>query len=772
MRVLLRLLGTLLVFGTFQSLPAQPAEAGGPLLTDYLDALNALGLKIIYSSDLVDSEMRLANVPGEADPLASLDDVLRAFGLGAVPGPAGSLLVIRQDGQPPTPDAVTDDSFPETPIPEIVVTSSLHRLEYSEPATHTYLDRDLAIRIPLVADEAVRLTHRLPGTASGGVSSRSHVRGGEDNEVLFMFDGLRLYEPYHLKDFQAVTTIINSNAIGGMDFYTGAYPARYGDRMSGVLEVGLREPAAPVETEIAVSFFNASLLSMGRFGDEQQGEWLVSARRGNLDLIADVVDPEFGSPDYQDYLAHVAWEFGPRARLSANFLLSDDKLTLNDVGRGEEARGSYGNEVFWLKWQADWNESLQSDTIVATSSITDRRSGNLDLPGIVTGSLEDTGEFRATEFRQDWRWIASEKWMLRFGVNLKDLDARYRFSSARFVAAPFDTILDNQAVTLRDYDLSAAGAQYAAYTELRWQPTARWTMDVGLRWDQQNYTTASDDTQNSPRASILYRPDQKTEIRFGWGQDYQAQEVNELQVSDGVTEFFAAQRAEHFVANLKHAFNAGFDLGLTIYRKSFRTIRPRFENSFNTLTLLPELQFDRIRVNAGRAEALGAEILLTRAAARGDVLWWFGYAWSRVEDEIGTDKVPRSWDQTHTLKAGLSWQWASWDFSLAGEARTGWPKTTLSGSVIPGTGGTQDLQLEVSPRNSDRFRVFHTLDVRVSRTFDVSRGDLTAFFEVTNLYDRANPCCTEYSLNPDGSLAGREAHWLPLVPSLGVVWQF
>jgi hypothetical protein len=73
------------------------------------------------------------------------------------------------------------------------------------------------------------------------------------------------------------------------------------------------------------------------FGDQDQGDWLVSARRGNLDLIVDIIDPEFGSPDYQDYLAHVGWEFGPRAQLSASFLASDDKLRLADVDRGERA---------------------------------------------------------------------------------------------------------------------------------------------------------------------------------------------------------------------------------------------------------------------------------------------------------------------------------------------------------------------------------------------------------------------------------------------------
>ena len=60
----------------------------------------------------------------------------------------------------------------------------------------------------------------------------------------------------------------------------------------------------------------------------------------------------------------------------------------------------------------------------------------------------------------------------------------------------------------------------------------------------------------------------------------------------------------------------------------------------------------------------------------------------------------------------------------------------------------------------------------MSRKFGLPRGDLTTFLEITNLYDGANPCCTEYSLLPDGSLDSNEAYWLPLVPSLGVVWRF
>ena len=741
----------------------------GRKLSDYLDFLNDQGSRIIYTSDLVAEDMLLLSEPSgdhSADGLAAL---LHAYGLTVTTGPADSLLVVRL---PVEVEAAAQAAEPDdVAIPEIVVTSSLHRLEYSPPLTHTYLDRELATRIPSTAEEAVRLTNRLPGTANGGVSSRNHIRGGEVNEVLFLLDGLRLYEPYHLKDFQAIATIVNSGAIGGMDFYTGAYPAHHGDRMSGVLSIDLRKPEEPVETELGLSFFNASVVSLGTFGDEQQGDWLLSARRGNLDLIVDVVDPDFGSPDYRDFLGRVGWEFDPRAVLSASFLVSDDKLSLADADRGEQATAEYRNHVFWLKWEAEWNDALHSETMAAMSEISNTRSGTLDLPGIVSGTLDERRDFIALQFRQDWRWVMSPNRMLRFGIDLKDLDAEYRIASAKFVESPFDGILDNRPSTNFEFDLDPAGAQYAAYAELRWRFSDAWTIDLGLRWDQQNYTTAEDDRQYSPRAGILYQPGERTELRFGWGQYYQAQEINELQVSDGIADFFPAQHAEHFVLNLRHQFRSDINASFSVYRKSFRSLRPRFENSFNALTLLPELQFDRVRVEASGAEAIGAEVTLNRGSSVEDVLWWISYAWSEVEDATAEGDVKRSWDQTHTVKGGLSWRWGSWNISAAGEVHTGWPKTVMTGEVVsaPGGGG---LVLDVSERNDSRYSVFHAVDVRVSREFDLARGDLTAFLEITNLYARANPCCTEYSLTPDGSLNGRESNWLPLVPSLGVVWRF
>ena len=729
----------------------------GRPVSELLSHLNGRGYQIIFSSDVVTDDLLIDAEPDLTDPLAGLGGMLAAHGLVLEKGPA-RVWVVRKSGAT-EPDA-TVVAAPEPPeLPEIVVTSSLHRLEYRQTGTHTYLDRELATRIPAAAEEAVRITNRLPGTASGGISSRNHIRGGEPNEVLFLLDGLRLYEPFHLKDFQSVATIVNSAAIDGIDFYSGAYPARYGDRMSGVMNISLREPQKPIETELSLSFFNASALSLGTFGGGDRGDWLIAGRRGNLDLIAEVIDPEVGSPEYQDYLIHAGWDFGARAQVSANVLASIDSISLNDPDRGEFAVANYDNRVFWLKWLAEWNDRWRSETIVSYSRISDHRTGSLDLPQIVNGTLEDVRDFDAIGIKQDWTYVASRNWMLTFGVDGKRQEANYRFDSTKSVAAPFDTVRDNVPTETRSITAQPEGAQYSGYLEARWQLLSNLVVDAGFRWDYQSYTTAADDRQSSPRLSVLYQPGERTDIRLGWGQYSQAQEINELQVSDGIDAFFPAQRAEHVVANLKHRWRHDIDVDVSYYRKSFRAVRPRFENAFNSLTLLPELQFDRYRIDPVSAVATGAELMLSRGDGGENLFWWIGYAWSEVRDKTSSGYTARSWDQTHTGKAGLSWRWGRWDLSAAGEVHTGWPKTVMPADEL----------------NALRYTVFHTLDVRASRQFAVRRGELTAFVEVSNLYNRANSCCTEYSVvtTPSGSeLLEDEAYWLPLVPSLGVVWRF
>ena len=80
------------------------------------------------------------------------------------------------------------------------------------------------------------------------------------------------------------------------------------------------------------------------------------------------------------------------------------------------------------------------------------------------------------------------------------------------------------------------------------------------------------------------------------------------------------------------------------------------------------------------------------------------------------------------------------------------------------------------PRNDQRFGEFASLDFKISRSFQVRIGKLTGFLEVTNASNRDNPCCVDYGVdeNPEGGvlLDRKVEFWLPIIPSVGLLWEF
>src|SRR6056297_407048 len=669
---------------------------------------------------------------------------------------------------------VADIVMPRAPraLPDLVVTSSLHRLVYESPGSHTFLDRDRLLDLPNLADDPLRAGERLPGVAGGGLSARAHVRGGEETETLVLFDGLRLYEPFHLKDFQNVVSMLDMQAVGGIDYYSGGFPARYGDRMSAVMDIGIRRPVAPRSTEVRVDFLNAGVTSLGTF-EAGDGEWLAAVRRGNLDLMLQAVNPDLGTPRYLDLLLHAERDIGQRLRLGGNALVSRDKIGVSNSGDTTAADARYDNRYLWLN--LDWfaTARLSAATVLSASLIENARSGFVERPGVVSGRvIRDERDFRIFGLKQDWTWQRSESSLWRAGFDLKHVEGEYAYASERVLDPLFAGLagVTDGGPEAQDYSLSPGGAQFALYLARRWQINDWLTADAGLRWDQQTYTTAADDEQISPRVSLLARPRPGTELRLSWGRFYQAQELNELKVADGQPDFEEAQRSEHVILSAIQDIGA-YRLRAELYRKKMRSLAARFENLTDPLNLLPELQPDRIRLDPESATARGAELLLTRRPGDEGLSWWAGYAWSEALDRFADGKVARSWDQTHAVKFGVDWSAGPWDFSLAASVHTGWPKTRLL--LVEGDAGPEVI---AQARNRRRYEDFHRLDLRFGREFRLSTGTLETYLEITNLYDSRNPCCLEYTpvTGADGGVVLIEEtdYWLPLVPSLGVAWRF
>lgn len=664
-----------------------------------------------------------------------------------------------------------DPSRPE--IESITVSASRYQLSRDISSSRFELDQSSIETLPDVGDDPVRATHRLPGAAASGASARSHFRGGEEAETGIILNGQRLFDPFHVRDYQNVFSTVDSRAIDGVEVYTGGFPVQYGDRMSGVVLMESLDLTRPRHTEIGLSVFNTSFLTAGRNANGTT-DWLFSARRGNLDLV---IDKKFGQPNYYDVFSQFSTWLTPNTRLSGNALFADDQVevvTESDPDEVEKATSQTRNAQFWLSLDNRWSDKLSSSTVFSFSSFSNRRVGFTQDIEKVVSDVDDDRDIDQVGFRQDWTFNGSDDHLLQWGFAFEHQEAQYAYTgNAQFFG--LRALFENVPITInRDLVAAPGGPSYAFYMSDKWKVADRTILQFGLRWDDQTYTELPSGSQFSPRISVLHALNQKTELRFSWGRYYQSQGIHELQIEDGVTSFFPAQQADHIIAGISHRFGDNHLVRLELFQKEMSDLRPRFENLYDPLALIPELQADRVRIAPTSAQARGVELSTSRSGQ--DFGWWASYSFAEVNDTVDGIEVPRSWDQRHALQAGLTWNINNWDLSVAGLYRTGWPTTSLALEEFIGPGGQPEFVAVPGPRNAGKLSHFASLDARISRKFDVGRGTITAFVEVSNLLDRNNVCCFDYDLevddNGDGFLDYSRDFWLPLLPAIGFLWEF
>src|SRR3989442_5855439 len=260
-----------------------PCDYAGRPLVGALEDLRTRGLNLIFSSDLVRPDMMVATEPPVAAPRQVLGQLLSAFGLEARDGPAGTILIVRAavSGHGGAREA-------DQPVPSIPALRERLRVGASprgEPEPVTTLGREDLERLPTVGDDTSLKMAWLPRIASADRSAQFSIRGGEPNEALVILDGLAIDEPFHLKDFFAFSSIVDGRAIDRVDVLTGIFPAEYGDRASGVIDLSTDEPSDAGRTAFGLSLVNTSALSEGRLGDGG-GSGLGSARSWRPDALA------------------------------------------------------------------------------------------------------------------------------------------------------------------------------------------------------------------------------------------------------------------------------------------------------------------------------------------------------------------------------------------------------------------------------------------------------------------------------------------------------
>ena len=715
--------------------------------------------------------MRVLHAPAAVLPREILGEIVRPHGIDVVEGPGGSLVLVRSGlGEPEKQRAVEHET--SAALAEVVVTASRYELiRAAEPSLSTLTTAELE-QVPNVGDDPLRTVARLPGTATNDYSARVNIRGGNTDETLVLFDGLRLYNPFHLKDFQGVLSAIDPAIIRTIDVYTGGFPARFGDRMSGVIDIAAVDVNSAWR-EIAVSPYNVSAFAAGQLNSEKTS-WLLSGRRGNLDLVLDLTKTKLGRPTYVDIYGRANHRLSDALSVAANFLLFDEDISLNDSDVEEHASAEYRDRYGWLRFDYVGPDALRGSLLLSRSEFESLRSGDSDKPGIGRGALYDRREHTIDTLHLDATWRMSGATVLEAGAEWRRSSGHYEFGAVSendlIFIAPGAPAQPSRAQMLR---VRPDGDQQSLYSTVRFELAPNLIADGGLRWDRSTLAASGQRSSGGsidPRISILYRSTPRTGLRASWGRFSQLQSIDELQIPDGVVEFGSAQRADHWLLSGEYSFASGPNLRVEAYRKEYDSPQPSYENLLNPVVLLPEIKPDRIRVAPVRSEARGVEVSL-RQPGTGPLFWWASYTWSYVRDTMLGEAAPRSWDQRHAVSAAIGWENNQWQITVAGAYHSGWPTTTVELREVDG------VPIAFAPkRNNSRLGAYAELDLRIARRFDVGdNASLSVFFELSNMLNRGNDCCVEYEIEDDEGPQFLELETLPalpLLPSVGFVWRF
>ena len=623
-----------------------------------------------------------------------------------------------------------------TELAEIVVSTSRYALDRDGMLDSVHLDGEAISAQPVIGEDAIRALGRLPGMSQTGVSAQSAIRGGETGELLTLLDGYPLRQAFHMPGYQSVFGVLDPGLIDDAEIYTGGFPVRYGNRMSGVFD--LRTIAADSEpaTALGLSVFNAMARRGGGY-EPLDADWLAAGRIGTVKPFVQALAHDAGDPDYADAYARAGFGDPGRLRVTANALWSRDKLSIERESQDEEARIESENRYFWLRADRDWKNGVSGSLWVGHSGVDSDRTGSVDNPGISTGSVSD---HRSSEY-----WEARAGWPGNRGAGTRSKPESSGPTRTRVTTTPPSATYTDAVAALfgRDATLTRATLldpdreRIALFGAYRWRITRDLITELGLRG--QRTITAGSTAESwlyDPRFNLRWQIAPATSLRVHWGRFHQTDEVHELKVEDGLVMFPEAQRSEHLIAGLDHRFGGGLALRVEAFRKRQSDPRPHFENLLDPMSLVPEIAPDRVMVAPASAEIRGVELSLILEES--GYTWWTSLAWSEAWDRVDGERVSRSWDQTWAATAGIDWTHRTWRFAAVAGARRGWPTTRV-------------FETELGERNATRFPTRGFLDLRAERRRPLATGSLTLTFELSNAVNVGNTCCQELIASDDGS---------------------
>ena len=605
-------------------------------------------------------------------------------------------------------------------------------------------------------------------------ATQVHVRGGSADQNLVLLDGAPVYNGYHNS---GILSAVSPDAVSGMVLHTGVMPARYGGRLSSVVDLRTHATAREgFQVQGGVGVPDVRLAVQTPLPGETGGV-LLAGRRTTYDLVRRGYARATEGSGFEDVLGKLdlgllGGSFSVVALHTDNWLSSSaGKVDGEDVPiRFPDGFPDLHNSVGWSSGTdaLTWSRSSESGGEVVLRLFRSASRSNLEW-----GSLEEGYRMHSSLVHWGgsgelaWKSASSEG---RAGVAVERLSTEYSAAgSVRGNPTPSEA-----------YALSARPTVVASYVERRWIPRDRWLVNGGLR----AIHVEGAGFELEPRVSAHYRPGDRVTVSAGFGRVHQilhslTNEESLLNAAYAVEPLVAAgsggvplARSDQLAAAIETRLGERLLLtvdGYVRWMDDLVLVAPGTTEPYATTG------FDRGR---GAARGVGAEL-----AYQGDRLEARAVAdWSSVRRTArGATYHPRFERRRSLAMEGAFRVFRGTSLTSAFQVAAGQPASPLEGGfdwqVFDQLTGEVDFRgtpaRAAGPLNADRLPPYARLDLGVHQDWWVGGrgpdGSITTYLEILNILDRENV------LGHQVSSPGTPARPLVLMPRsllFGVEWRF
>ncbi|MGA9295386.1 MAG: TonB-dependent receptor [Ignavibacteriaceae bacterium] len=584
--------------------------------------------------------------------------------------------------------------------------------------------------LPGAGEDVLRTLQSLPGVlAPNDFSSQLIVRGSGPDQNLIMMDDIEIFNPYRL---YGVISMFNPDAVSSVKLITGGFPAKYGDRLSAVLDVTNKQGTTKknFKGSLNASIIDANLVLEGKNPFNIDGSWIISSRRTYYDLIvepfvkkAGLVDQNVSFPNFYDFQSKlVVGPFngskiifdGIFSRDGVDLISAQNRKTADSVG----VYNATNNNVLGLAWHYSPSTNFLNKFIVSwykNSGLTNFASEILDpslnrdkfkdavpdtlSPYLLGFNFNADFAFRKYSVDDKFTYLWNEN-ALEAGAGMDNMQTIVNFKfrldpelTAILASNPQFRAVLSDIKDVKNYN------RYRAYIQNNFKINDKLYFEPGLRFD---YYNILDKAYVAPRVSLSYALDKLTTIRLNWGVYYQSPGYEKLldtgilyDLSKKYTSRLNAEKAIHYIIGIDRWITNEWNLKLNGYYKDFSNLivqkvvqgsnyftepvpgkDPQFTSGWTRPVTLTGDSLTQIPVNGSYGEAYGLEFFLAKENIMNDNRFsgWISYSLAYANTFEAGKEYPFRFDQRHTVNVVFNYQINNWlDIGVRWQYGSGFP---------------------------------------------------------------------------------------------------